>query len=90
MKQRLHLQKVIKYFLPIACFILAAMPIRAQLSEELVNSEYRDIILKQLKKSVEKRQSAMRVKAEDYLLANAPKVDVGVPKEKIVERRIVV
>ena len=45
------------------------MPIRAQLSEELVNSEYRDIILKQLKKSVEKRQSAMRVKAEDYLLA---------------------
>ena len=27
--------------------------------------------------------------AEDYLLANAPKVDVGVPKEKIVERRIV-
>ena len=45
------------------------MPIRAQLSEELVNSEYRDIILKQLKKSVEKRQSAMRIKAEDYLLA---------------------
>ena len=28
--------------------------------------------------------------AEDYLLANAPKVDVGVPKEMIVERRIVV
>ena len=27
--------------------------------------------------------------AEDYLLANAPKVDVGVPKEKIAERRIV-
>jgi len=26
--------------------------------------------------------------AEDYLLANAPKIDVGVPKEKIVERRI--
>ena len=27
--------------------------------------------------------------AEDYLLANAPKVDVGAPKEKVVERRIV-
>ncbi len=26
--------------------------------------------------------------AEDYLLANAPKIDVGVPKEKIVERRL--
>ena len=27
--------------------------------------------------------------AEDYLLANAPKVDIGEPKEKVVERRIV-
>ena len=26
--------------------------------------------------------------AEDYLLANAPKVEIGAPKEKIVERRI--
>ena len=30
----------------------------------------------------------LEAKAEDYLLANAPKIDVGVPKEKIVERRI--
>ena len=27
--------------------------------------------------------------AEDYLLANAPKVEIGAPKEKVVERRIV-
>ncbi len=27
--------------------------------------------------------------AEDYLLANAPKVEIGEPKEKVVERRIV-
>jgi hypothetical protein len=27
--------------------------------------------------------------AEDYLLANAPKVEIGVPVEKVVERRIV-
>ena len=27
--------------------------------------------------------------AEDYLLANAPKVDIGAPKERIAERRIV-
>ncbi len=26
--------------------------------------------------------------AEDYLLANAPKIEIGAPKEKIVERRI--
>ncbi|MBQ3748668.1 MAG: alcohol dehydrogenase catalytic domain-containing protein [Kiritimatiellae bacterium] len=28
--------------------------------------------------------------AEDYLLANAPKVEIGAPKEKIVERRIMI
>ena len=27
--------------------------------------------------------------AEDYLLANAPKVEIGEPKEKVIERRIV-
>ncbi len=71
MVQKLHFQKVIKYFLPIACLLFAGMPVKAQLklSEELVNSEYREIILKQLQKNVEKRQSAMRIKAEDYLLS---------------------
>ena len=29
------------------------------------------------------------MEAEDYLLANAPKVEIGEPKEKVIERRIV-
>lgn len=71
MVQKLHFQNVIKYFLPIVCLLFASAPAKAQLrlSEEIVNSEYREIILKQLQKNVEKRQSAMRIKAEDYLLS---------------------
>ena len=47
---------------------------KAQLSEAIVNSEYRDIILKELQKSVENREKTMQRRAEEYLL--------GLPNDK--------
>lgn len=52
-----------------AALLAFAQPAKAQLSEDIVNSEYRDIILKQLQKSVEKRETTMRNRAEAYLLS---------------------
>lgn len=69
MVQRLHFHKVTLLFIALACFTATVKPVRAQLSETLVNSEYREIILQQLQKSVEKREKAMRTKSDNYLLS---------------------
>ena len=56
-------------------FILLIMSVglpatgRCQLSEALVNSEYRDIILKQLQKTVSQREKEMQRRSTNYLLA---------------------
>lgn len=68
MMQRLHFQKI-KSFLLVLLAISAFIPSRAQISENILNSEYRDIILKQLQQSVEKRENKMRTMAETYLLS---------------------
>lgn len=68
MMQRVHFHRI-TFAIAFFALFLSAVPARAQLSESVVNSEYRDIILQQLHKSVEKREAAMRKKAEKYLLA---------------------
>lgn len=52
----------------IVALLMLVAPLRAQVTEASINSEYREIILEQLQKSVEKRERAMRNKAEAYLL----------------------
>ena len=49
--------------------MLCHVPLQAQLSESIVNSEYREIILKELQRSVSSREKVMKHKAEDYLLS---------------------
>lgn len=54
------------------CFIaivLFSLPAQAQLSEDAINSEYREIILQQLQKSVQKREQAMRSRSDNYLVS---------------------
>ena len=65
MTQKLHLQRLTYIFIILASLGTA----KAQLSEALVNSEYRDIILKQLQKTVVQRENTMKEEATDYLLA---------------------
>lgn len=69
MVQRLHLQKIRHFLLFITSFLALSIPSRAQLTEDIVNGEYRDIILKQLQNTVEKRETTMRKMAENYLLS---------------------
>lgn len=66
--QHIYNLKVRRY-LALAILIAVAIPMRAQVTEAAVNSEYREIILEQLQKTVEKREKAMNRKAESYLLA---------------------
>lgn len=69
MVQKIQFQKITLAFFSFCLFLACCLPLRAQLSEDIVNSEYRDIILKQLQKSVEKREAVMRSRAESYLLS---------------------
>ena len=70
MVQKLHSQRItLKYYFFAFILLLTITPLRAQLSEAVVNGEYREIILQQLQKSVEKREKTMQRKAERYLLA---------------------
>ena len=69
MMQRLHFHKLTGIVLTAVFLLLSTGALRAQLSESVVNSEYRDIILKELQKSVEKREKVMRDKADSYLLS---------------------
>ncbi len=59
------IQKAI-FFIAIVLFSLSA---QAQLSEDAVNSEYREIILQQLQKSVQKREQTMRNRSDNYLVS---------------------
>ena len=68
MVQLLHLQTTIKKISLTVLLLCATMTAGAQLSEAVVNSEYREIILKELQKSVESREASMQKRAEDYLL----------------------
>lgn len=67
MIQKLHFQKL-KLFYTFALALLVPFCVQAQLSEALVNSEYRDVILKQLQKSVEQNEKTMHSRATEYLL----------------------
>ena len=69
MMQKLHFHNVTAKIIILAGLLTCSMPARTQISEALVNSEYREIILKQLQKSVEKREKAMKNRAESYLLS---------------------
>ena len=65
--QRLHIHKIIRLILFVGVLLPCGQGVRAQLSEDAINSEYREIILQQLQKSVEKREGTMRTRAFDYL-----------------------
>lgn len=67
MMQKLHFHRLATFFVAIAA--LSVFKANAQYSEALVNSEYRDIILKQLQHSVEQRETTLRNTVHDYLLA---------------------
>lgn len=70
MMQKLHLQKIsLTHTLFFVILLSVVMPLRAQLSESVVNSEYREIILQQLQKSVDQREKVMQSRAERYLLS---------------------
>ncbi|MBQ1408976.1 MAG: caspase family protein [Bacteroidales bacterium] len=58
-------QKIILFF----ALLLSFGGAKAQMTQEILNGEYREIILKQLQKNVEKREATMRDKAERYLLS---------------------
>lgn len=69
MVQLLHLQTTIKKVSLTVLLLCATLTAGAQLSEAVVNSEYREIILKELQKSVESREATMQKRAEEYLLS---------------------
>lgn len=69
MLQKLHFQRITFCILLLLSFLGLGQTSKAQLSETIVNSEYREIILKQLQQSVEKREKVMRTRAENYLLS---------------------
>ena len=69
MMQIVHSQNIKKYLLLLLGLILCQVPLRAQLSESIVNSEYREIILKELQKSVSSRERVLKKKADEYLLS---------------------
>lgn len=69
MVQFLHFQKLIKKSILFAAFVGGVLSASGQISESVVNSEYRDIILKKLQKSVESREEVMQQRAEEYLLS---------------------
>lgn len=66
--QRLHFQKLKTVFFLFS--VLCALPhaVLAQYSEALINSEYRDIILKQLQQSIADDEATLRTAATNYLL----------------------
>lgn len=49
--------------------LICSTAAKAQITENILNGEYREIILKQLQKNVENKEATMRQKAERYLLA---------------------
>lgn len=59
--------KVTKRLLVVILCLAPIVCTHAQLTEKIVNSEYREIILKQLQKNVEHKESVMRLRAENYL-----------------------
>lgn len=69
MMQILHSQNNILKILLFAALLISGSAVKAQMTEDILNGEYREIILKQLQKNVEKKETDMRQKAERYLLA---------------------
>lgn len=69
MMQKLHFQRITALVILFAAFLVAPLASKAQYSEALVNSEYRDIILKQLQKNSAAEQDAIRNYANSYLLS---------------------
>ncbi len=67
--QKLHLHRLTFIVILLATLIGTSNVAQGQLSEALVNSEYRDIILKQLQKTTMQREREMNSAAKDYLLA---------------------
>lgn len=68
MVKLLRLQHL-RLYLILTVALLAPCAAHAQLSEALVNSEYRDIILKQLQKAVEQREKEIHQRSTDYMLS---------------------
>lgn len=68
MMQILHFQKNIHKIILLCAMLLCCYGTKAQMTEDILNGEYREIILKQLQKNVESREATMRQRAEQYLL----------------------
>ena len=68
MVQILHFQKNIQKIILLCVMLLCCYGSKAQITENILNGEYREIILKQLQKNVESREATMRQRAERYLL----------------------
>ncbi|MBP5328055.1 MAG: caspase family protein [Bacteroidales bacterium] len=69
MTKKVQFKAIIPFLLLLLVAAAPFKPASAQLSEALVNSEYRDIILKQLQKTIDSREDAMKKKANNYLLS---------------------
>lgn len=68
MIQIIHFQKNIQKLFLFGILMLGCFGAKAQMTEDILNGEYREIILKQLQKNVEKREASFRERAERYLL----------------------
>lgn len=68
MIQKILFQKVTQSLIIMLLIVAGAKRVACQPSEAIVNSEYREVILKQLQKSVEKREAVLRQRGEEYLL----------------------
>lgn len=68
MMQILHFQKNIQRIVLFAALLISGSTANAQMTEDILNGEYREIILKQLQKNVEKKETNIRQIAERYLL----------------------
>lgn len=68
MVQIIHFQKNILKIVLFAALMISCSAVKGQMTEGILNGEYREIILKQLQKNVEKREADFRDKAERYLL----------------------
>lgn len=67
--QHSYIHRFISRAICVVSIVLIGLPAQAQLSEDAINSEYREIILQQLQKSVQKREQAMRNRSDNYLVS---------------------